>query len=563
MNRYDTIIKGGCIIDGLRNPRLEGDIGIKDGRIAAIGSLDPDDAQAVLEADDHIVGPGFIDLHTHYDSQLFWDPYCGSSAWHGVTTVVSGNCGYGVAPCRADDRDRTMLSLSRIGAISPAVMKEGMPWDWETFPEYIESVAKAPKAINVAINAPISPLMIWVMGRERAKAGVLPTDEEHHKMAQLLDEAMEAGAIGFSAQRFGMDTHHTDFDGTPLPTDLVHDETMLVLGEVLRKRDEGYIQNSYWHSRPSVEELARRSGRNVLAVAGPSADMFDWETSCRQRGLPIYCHSGTCGMRGDWARMSVTEGPSHLDWSRTWREATLGTPQRIKGELNAAHVRKHLREEWTASRVGAWILVRANAPANAKYENMSISEIATHRSGQSYVDIFLDLTIEGDLKSEWAIYANGSDDLEVFRRLTNHSNWVPGVSDGGAHTKGGHHTFYSTFFLMSYVRDHGWLSLEDAHYKLSALPAKIAGLEQKLGTLAVGAPADIVVYDLNKLSISESQKYQDMPANEWRFTTRGVGYRWILVNGRVIIDDDRETHTVPGRMVHSERYARRAAHAMS
>jgi N-acyl-D-aspartate/D-glutamate deacylase len=168
MRTYDTIIKNGTIIDGLRNPRRVADIGIKDGLITAIGKLDRGGAPCVLDADNLIVAPGFIDLHTHYDSQLFWDPYCSSSSWHGVTTVVIGNCGYGFAPCKVEDRDRAMLTVTRVEAVTPATLKSGMPWDWTTFPEYIDSVARAPKAINVAVNMPLSPVMVWVMGLERA-----------------------------------------------------------------------------------------------------------------------------------------------------------------------------------------------------------------------------------------------------------------------------------------------------------------------------------------------------------------------------------------------------------
>jgi N-acyl-D-amino-acid deacylase len=574
MSTYDTIIRNGTVVDGLRNPRRRADIGIKDGLIACIGELDPSDAESVLEADGLLVAPGFVDLHTHYDSQLFWDPYCSSSSWHGVTTVVIGNCGYGFAPCRVEDRDRTMLSVTRVEAVAFETLKSGMPWNWVTFPEYIESVTRTPKAVNVAINVPLNPLMVWTMGRDRAKAGALPTDEEHREMRRLLHEAMDAGAIGFSAQRFGEHTSHPDFDGTPIPTDILHDETMLSLGEVLRERNEGFIQYSYTdlaeyfggsandfgkpeQAHPHVEQLAGRSGRSVLFYPGRVDSALDWVETCHLRGLPVYAQRPTCIMQCPPALLNVIEGANQLDESTTWRGATVGGVEEIKARLNSADVRERLREDLKGLSVDSWILLRASAKANARYEGMSIGQIAAHRHAPSTVDLFLDVTTDDDLKADWLVPACVNPGLDTFKRLTEYDHWIPGISDGGAHTKNVNTAFYSTLFLMTYVRDHGWLSLEDAHYKLSALPARIAGLRENLGTLSVGAAADIVVYDLNKLLVTEPRKLHDYPANQWRLADRGVGYRWVLVNGKVIIEDDQETRVFPGQVVHTAEYERK------
>src|SRR6202167_993553 len=190
MSSYDVVIKGGTVFDGRRNPRVQADIGIKNGLIAQIGQLDAADAERVLDAEGLNVAPGFIDLHTHYDSQLFWDPYCSSSGWHGVTTVVVGNCGFGFAPCRPEERERAMLTMTRNEAVPLASMKAGMPWDWVTFPEFIASVRRTKKSVNIAVCVPLNPLMVWAMGLSRAKSGVLPTDAEHLEMARLLNEAM-------------------------------------------------------------------------------------------------------------------------------------------------------------------------------------------------------------------------------------------------------------------------------------------------------------------------------------------------------------------------------------
>src|SRR5687767_6378505 len=179
MATFDTIIRGGMVIDGTRAPRRKADVGIRNGRVAKIGRLDPKDADKILDAGDCIVAPGFVDLHTHYDAQIFWDPYCTLSSWHGITSVVIGNCGFGFAPVRPAERERAMMSMTRVEAIPMASMKAGMPWDWVTFPEFLDSVDAAPKAVNILPYVPVSPLLIWVMGFEAAKAGQRPTQEQH------------------------------------------------------------------------------------------------------------------------------------------------------------------------------------------------------------------------------------------------------------------------------------------------------------------------------------------------------------------------------------------------
>ncbi|HXQ18877.1 MAG TPA: amidohydrolase family protein, partial [Acidimicrobiales bacterium] len=189
MPTYDILIKGGTIIDGLLTPRYKADVGIKDGRIVEIGSgLSVSDADEVVDASGRIVAPGFVDVHTHYDSQVFWDPWCTMSGWHGVTTVVIGNCGFGFAPCKAKDQDRAMLSLSRNEAVPLKTMRAGMPWDWETFPEFLDSIGRTPKGVNVLSLVPLAPLYGYVIGVDKAKER-RASDEELDRMCQLLAEA--------------------------------------------------------------------------------------------------------------------------------------------------------------------------------------------------------------------------------------------------------------------------------------------------------------------------------------------------------------------------------------
>src|SRR3954466_46363 len=241
MSNFDIHISGGTVVDGTRVPRYRADVWIKDGRIAQIGGRAQGVSDRVIDARGRIVAPGFVDLHTHHDAQIRWDPWCTISGWHGVTSVVLGNCGFGFAPCKPDYRDRSMLTMTRTEAIPFESMREGMPWDWETIPEYLDSLDRTPKGVNVIQYMPTASLMTYVMGLDAAKSRPA-TAQERKEMQRLLHEGLDAGLCGFSIQRLGPNSTQADFDGSPMVTDTMCDEDILALAEVLAARNEGFIQ---------------------------------------------------------------------------------------------------------------------------------------------------------------------------------------------------------------------------------------------------------------------------------------------------------------------------------
>lgn len=561
MPEFDIVLKDGIVVDGTQSQRYRADVGIARGRIAQIGRLRGSDATRVLDASGQIVAPGFIDLHTHYDAQLFWDPYLTLSGWHGVTSVVIGNCGFGFAPMRPELRERAMLTMTRVEAIPFESMRRGLPWDWVTYPEFLDSVDRAAKAINVLPYVPVAPLLVWVLGFDRAKAGDRPTPAEHRELRRLLHDAMDAGGCGWSAQRLhpdGPGAVQRDYDGGPMVTDVMHDETALELAEVLAERNQGFMQTALatadgGHDFAHIEALADVSGRPIIYnvvqsfVGVPEAHrvLLAWLASCRERGLRVYGQ----GVTTTAAFTFTFEDWNLFDDSAAWAEATVGTPGERKRKLADPERRAHLRDYRSGIvtvPIPDIVVLECATPETKPFENLTVAEVA-ERTGKHPVDAMLDIAVADDLRT--VFYAEPANlNRDALREIVECPWVIPGVSDGGAHTKfftGGR---YPTEFLSRIVREEQMCSLEHAHWRLSALPAHCAGFRDR-GTLVEGAPADVVVYDLDRLASLPTEVAHDVPGGEWRRIQRARGYRYILVNGEVTLEDDRETGVHAGRLL--------------
>jgi N-acyl-D-amino-acid deacylase len=586
---FDILIKGGMVFDGRRSPRYLADIGILDGVIARIGMLDGVTAKKVIDARGCNVAPGIIDLHTHYDSQVFWDPYCSPSGWHGVTSVVIGNCGFGFAPVRPEERERAMLAMTRNEAVPLTCMQKGMPWDWVSFPEFLASLERKPKSINLLPLIPLNPLMAWVMGIERGKAGAMPTDAEHAEMGRLINEAMDAGAGGISAQRLGWASPQRDYDGKPMITDVMHDQTMLYLAKVIGERGEGVIQYSHTDFtamisgdvatqkkvKRHIQEVARISGRPVL-VAGAGETDRQFIAESREMGLRIYGVWSTSGIDGMEFTLCIAESPGSFDSAGdAWAQATTGSKEEVKAKLRDPKVRDELRAALPSLQkifgpLTDWVLLLAATPEMEKYDQSPLGPIAKSLGFDDPVDAFCEINVREDLMTRWhgtltrpallpdkqgegtvwsadaqAVVAKGESS---FKKIGEDPYGCPCISDGGAHTKfmtAGH---FGIFYLMQYVREHGWVSLEDAHWKLSGLPALYAGFVDR-GTLVEGAPADLFIYDFAKLGITDFEEVHDYPGGEWRRIDRPVGLHYVIVNGEVTMDHNVQTNVDAGQLL--------------
>jgi N-acyl-D-amino-acid deacylase len=570
MAEFDLHIKGGTVVDGTRVPRFRGDVWIADGRIAQIGGRAPGFAKKVIDADGLIVAPGFVDLHTHYDAQIRWDPWCTISGWHGVTSVVLGNCGFGFAPVKPDFRDRSMLTMTRTEAIPYESMKAGMSWDWETIPQYLDSLDRAPKGVNCIQYMPTASLMTYVMGLDAAKTRPA-TEAERAEMRRLLNEGMDAGLCGFSIQRLGKHSAQADFDGSPMVTDTMCDEDILNLASVLCARDEGFIEitQATGHIKDDlafVEKLAGAAQRPILfqaiTASTRNADIhrksLNWLHNARAKGLPIFGQAGT--VRSGFA--FTLEHWNLYDMAPPWRDMTTGTKEEKLAKMKDPAIREAVKSDRSMAAldknapgiggrlvklVVSWV---ENKPELEKYVGKSLGQIG-QEEGRHPVDVMIDLALATDLKAEF-LQAEPQFNAEFNAEIINGSMYTfPGVSDGGAHTKFFTGGSFTTDFLRWMVRDEQRVTLEEAHYRLSALPAHAAGFRDR-GVLREGAWADVVVYDLNGLDIEPDwigEVTEDLPGGEWRRVQHAKGYRSIIVNGVETFAEDKCTGATSGKLL--------------
>jgi N-acyl-D-amino-acid deacylase len=556
--KFDRVIKNGIIVDGTLQSRYRADIAIKDGVVAAIGRFQERDAAEVIDASGMIVAPGFIDLHTHYDAQIYWDPYCSTSSWHGVTSVGIGNCGIGFAPVRPADRDDAMHAISRVEAIPYKSIKKALPWDWTTFPEFLDSLDRLPKAVNVAAYVPLVPLMVWAMGREATKSGRLPTPEEFAEMRRMLKEAVEAGALGWSAQHQppeGNMNLQRDHDGTPMATDITPPETFYELAAALSELNDGLIQFLTLSEDCEAmfkisEKIAEISGRPVLWNTVAALDstpeqhrqQLAWLTRCRERGLRVTGQAfvtkfGYTFSMDDW---------NLFDDSPAWMDATVGTRDERKAKMADPARRSALKANLPCAAMyfDKIVVQRCKLQKNKFMEGQNLRSLSKN-TGRHLADIFLDLVVEEDL--ETVFY--------VPQPVNNRNDWLCEVvkdpllvlldSDGGAHTRFITTGSISTEVITTFVREYGWLTLEEAHWRLSTLPAMVGGFRNR-GTLTLGAAADIIVYDYENLRIGEVDVAYDFPESEWRRISRASGYRYVFVNGEVTLREGEQTGTHSG-----------------
>ena len=556
MSEYELVVRGGTIVDGTGIPRYKGDLAVKDGRVAKIsGRISPGGAREI-DASGCIVAPGAIDLHTHYDAQLNWDPYASLSGWFGVTSLTIGQCGFGFAPTRPEDRDLNMRMMNRIEAIPLESMRQGMRWDWETFPEYLDSLDRQGLGVNVGALVPFSPVRGYVLGMRAARERTSVTEAELNQMKQIFDEGMKAGAFGFSADKNSEDRPE---DGSFLPSHVASQEEFLALAEVMSQFGVGHIgwtigiSDDRAEQRELLTQMMRTSGRQLHVVLGDEAGI-GWLEAARAEGLPVIAQQGATPIQAEFKLSEYNLFDYMPNWVQPFvgsaeeRAAKLRDPSTRAAMKRDAEERPHARTDWRRLKVMEVVHER-----NYKYEGLSVEEIAG-MEGVHPLDAFLDLALDEGLETLFNQPGEGSmtrDENARAERIKNPYVHIS-VSDGGAHTRFLTQSTWPVYFLGHWIRDEEIMSLEQGHYKISALPAWFADFKDR-GTLRVGSWGDILVYNQAELGFVHEKPVfaTDFPGGERRLIQKPTGLRYTIVNGTVTFEGNECTGALPGKLLRS------------
>ena len=567
---FDVLITGGWVVDGTGAPGVYADVGIRDGRIVRIGALGGSHAGRTIDAQGLIVAPGHVTQHSHYDAALFWDPYCSDSGENGVTTVVNANCGFGFAPVRARDVERTMAMMSTTEQIPIEHQRAALSWEWESFPEWLEQLRRIPKGVNVLSYLPLNPLLVYVMGVDAAKKRV-PTADEMDEIHRLINEAMDAGAIGISMSVMGAaGNSHVDFDGTSMPTDAMHHDAIVEICRAVVERGEGVIQVlsqiAFYGDRTITErlaELAKGTAVRVIHNTFLTSDLLPhmipedlaWLDAQRAAGRDV---TATCRVNRAWVEAGIRE----LDTAA----GQLSGVRRMVGcaddeELIALLSDPSFVAEFSEEYAGA---VASNGAAGLENQiviavgdaedlqdllGVTLGDIA-EQSDRTVVEVLVDLALRSGLELQLKSGLISATDPSQALTMLAHSAILGTGSDGGAHTKSFGHGQYATNLLIWLVRETGLMTVEDMHFQMSYKPARSVQIHDR-GALLPGYWADVLVYDLDELyfDMSRYQIVHDMPGGDWRRKGDAGGYRCILVNGEITHERDQTTGNTPGMLV--------------
>lgn len=540
---HDLLIRNALILDGKGGNPYRADLAVDDGLISAIGA-DLEEGAETIDAAGLALMPGIIDSHTHYDAQVTWDALCDPSPALGVTTVVMGNCGFTIAPCRPDDRALMMGHLTRVEGMAIEALEEGIQWGFQTFPEYLSMIEGRGVGPNVAVYIGHSALRTYVMGAEATERAA--NDDEIDTMTHIVSDAMDAGALGFSSS-----THeqHVGWGGVPMPSRLADDREFRAIAGTVGEKGKGTLMlvKGSKTSIGWIEELAEESGRPVLVSAmrhHPAAPNKVFEDlaalrDARERGRRLYGQCSCMPMAMDFS----LENPYPFEAYDAWKQA-------IEADGRDAYItvlrdpawRAAMKEEIATNpgmRIfrGNWeslTIAEAGTEANRAFEERSVADIA-RETGQHPFDQFIDLALEEDLKTLYATEFSNYDVPAVTRILQDPDNQIS-LGDAGAHLSFLCEAGFGLHLLGRWVRELGVLSLTEAARRLSGQQANLFGIRGR-GTLAVGQAADLLLFDPQTVGIGPKKRLFDLPGGATRLRTDAVGVHGVWVNGRRLADE--------------------------
>jgi len=555
---YDLVIKNGTVVDGTGAPRYQADVAVANGKIAEIGKIS-DGAKKTIDASGLVVSPGFVDPHTHYDAQICWDPLITSSSWHGVTSLVMGNCGVGLAPCKPEVREIAAWDLVNVEAIPFDVLSKGIKWEWETFPQYMDAAAKRGSGINLGFLAPLTPFRHFVMGEESMDRAATP--EETAQIKALIKEAVAAGAMGFTTSFIAQ---HIGYKGRPLACRQASFDEFKAYSNALKELGKGSIELALTNDISVVDEreyalldlLLTESGRPVTWLALLNRD--DKPNACMDtlRATEALCKKGavpqvSCRPLIIQIDLRVPFIFSNLP---CWNPAFQRPVEEQKQFYRDANFRAAFRKEMETPKVfsGRWdraIVHEVSNPAMKSLLGKSVAQIAKER-GKDGLDTFLDLAIEDNLELQYTYELFNATEEKIPELITDPRVMV-GLSDGGAHVDMLCDAGYATYLLGTWVREKSKLTLEHAVKRLTSEPAAFFGLAQR-GKIQKGMAADFAIFDLKTVgSQKRGEMRNDLPGGGRRLVMPARGVEYTVVNGTVLYEHQKHTGALPGQVLRS------------
>ena len=560
---YDILIRNGTIVDGSGLPRYRADIAIADGRIACIGTPQ-DSAREVIDAEGRVVAPGFIDAHTHMDAQVFWDALGTCSCWHGVTSVVMGNCGFSLAPCEEKDKLLVMRNLERAEDISPEAMQAGIKWSWKTFPQYLDAVDRLPKGINYAAYVGHSALRTYVMG-ERAFEGEA-NSEDLAAMKAELRSAIRAGAAGFTTSR--SNAHQTP-DGRPVASRMANWEEVKQLVGVMGDLHAGVFEiarETIDRDPDKMRDYISRLKTLAVSTGVPTTFGVTYSRKTPHTWRPMFemvddtnAAGGKMLVQGHSRSISTLlsfETRTPFDKAALWRdirklpldeqEAALRNPELRAKLIEAAHERMRSREETVGAEPRRpefdWIFVLDKPLPPYR----SVGEIAREQN-KDPVETMIDLALEKHLRLFFQ-QPLVNEDQDVVLAMMRHPRSVVTFSDSGAHVSQIMDSSIQTHLLSYWVREKQALTLEQAIRKITFDLASFWGLKGR-GLLREGNIADVVIFDADKVAPQMPTLVHDLPAGARRLKQKAEGILATIVNGEVVLRNNEHTGALPGRLL--------------
>ena len=533
----DILFRGAQIFDGTGGPPQRGDVAVSGGRIARTGP-----ARETIDANGLALMPGIIDSHTHFDAQITWDPCVRPSPALGVTTAVIGNCGFTIAPCRPQHRDLTMRNLTQVEGMSLEVLKRGIAWDFETFPEYLERLARRGCAVNVAAYVGHSSVRTWVMGEDASRRAA--TDAEIAEMQALVREAMRAGAVGFASST---SPAHNGEGGLPMPSRLADERETRALVAAMGEGGRGvYMLTKGAHtSLAFLESLAAESGRPVMVAAllhngtNPRAvfDDLDAIAEANARGRALIGQVSCCPLTMDFTMQS----PYPVEGLASWKRALGLRGEALRAVLASRDFRGGVRAELLAPSKfrlfnGEWDKVQVvESAGHARYEQRTLAEIARSER-RDPLDVMLDLALAEDLRTVFTAQLLNSDE-EAVGRMLNHPHSIVSLSDAGAHLTFFNDAGFGLHLLGHWARELGAMSMSEAVRRLTGHPARVLGLRGR-GMIREGCAADLLLFDPRTVARGPKRRVFDLPGGAPRLTTDAVGVRGVWVNGRRVVGSE-------------------------